>query len=87
MDNDWEDPRWVVVLEKAFEWKYLEADALRKDAARYRWLRRMDHFGEVDAMLDTTEYNTLDAAVDAAMSAQEPPDTASPPPPAAAPTD
>ena len=36
------------------------------DALRYRWLRRLDHFAVVEAILDTTEYSTLDAAVDAA---------------------
>lgn len=41
--------------------------ALERDAARYHFLRRFDHFAVVDAMLDTTQYNTLDAAVDAAI--------------------
>lgn len=51
----------------AFRIKEEECERLRKDAARYEWLRRFDHFRRVDDMLNTTEYNTLDAAVDAAM--------------------
>lgn len=39
-------------------------------AAKYEWLKRFDHFALVDAMLDTTEYNTLDAAVEAAMASE-----------------
>jgi hypothetical protein len=42
----------------------------QRDAARYRWLRRFDHFAQVDAMLDTTEYTTLDSAIDAAIAAE-----------------
>ena len=45
--------------------------AAQADAERYRWLRRFDHFGTVDAMLDTMEYNTLDAAVDAARAREK----------------
>lgn len=45
-----------------------EVEALRADAERYRWLRRMDHFAQVDAMLDGMEYHTLDAAIDATRS-------------------
>ena len=41
------------------------------DAESYRWLRKFRNFHVVDAMLDTTEFNTLDAAVAAAM-AREP---------------
>jgi len=60
----------------AFWWrKYLRAVAeggkaqssVERDAARYDWLRNFRNFAQVDAMLDTTAYNTLDAAVDAAM--------------------
>lgn len=40
------------------------------DAARYRWLRRFDHFAIVDSMLNTTEYNTLDTAIDAAIAGE-----------------
>ena len=47
-------------------WERL-AKSAEQAAKRYRWLRRLDHFAQVDAMLDTTEYNSLDAAVDAAM--------------------
>jgi hypothetical protein len=42
-------------------------EGAEKDGARYRFLRRFDHFSTVDAMLDTMDYHTLDAAVDAAM--------------------
>lgn len=37
------------------------------DAQRYCFLCRFDHLSSVNALLDTTEYNTLDAAVDAVM--------------------
>ncbi len=37
------------------------------DALRYNWLRRFDHFSAVNALLDTTQFNTLDAAVDHLM--------------------
>ena len=42
-------------------------DQSARDANRYRWLRRFDNFGSVNTILDTEQYNTLDAAVDAAM--------------------
>lgn len=40
---------------------------LQRDAERYDFLRRLDHFGTVDAMLNGMTYHSLDAAVDAAM--------------------
>jgi hypothetical protein len=42
-----------------------------KDAERYRWLRRFDHFSQVDGMLNLTEFATLDSAVDAAILASK----------------
>jgi hypothetical protein len=50
-----------------------EIERLRADAARYRWLRRFDHFALVDSLLDTTEHNTLDSAVDFAMANERTP--------------
>lgn len=41
---------------------------LMADASRYQWLRRFDHFAAADALLDTTRFDTLDAAVDHLMS-------------------
>lgn len=46
------------------------AEAAERDAERYRWLRRFDHFSTVDAMLNS-DYNTLDSAVDAAALAEK----------------
>lgn len=43
-----------------------------KDGERYRFLRRLDHLSAVNALLDGTDFNTLDAAVDHAMSAASP---------------
>ena len=42
-----------------------------RDAERYRWLRNFRNLSHVDAMLDTTDFNTLDAAVDAAIAAHK----------------
>lgn len=38
-----------------------------KDAARYRWLRRLDHFSHANTLLDVVGIDTLDAAIDAAI--------------------
>lgn len=50
-------------------WQRLSAEneELRKDAERYRWMKRFDRIARIDAMLSTMDYHTLDAAVDAAM--------------------
>ena len=68
--------RIAAVSYRALHLKFLalenELAAAQKDAERYRWLRRFDHFSQVDSMLDTTEYNTLDAAVDAAIGKVKP---------------
>lgn len=64
------DARWQAELaaqRKAKDEAAAKQAALELDAARYRWLRRFDHFAQVDEMLNSTEFNTLDAAVDAAM--------------------
>lgn len=70
------DAQIVVMCQAAYERgaaDRIDADAerikaLEADSERYRWLRRMDHFAAVDAMLNTTDYDTLDAAIDAARS-------------------
>jgi hypothetical protein len=43
-----------------------------KDAARYDFLRRFDRFALVHVLLDDERFNTLDAAVDHAMSLAQP---------------
>lgn len=51
--------------------KEKEAAINRRDAERYSFLRRFDNFATVDAMLNTTEYTTLDSAVDAIILLRE----------------
>jgi hypothetical protein len=45
----------------------IERDSLAKDAERYRALRNFGTFAHVDALLDTTEFNTVDSAIDHVM--------------------
>ena len=44
----------------------VEVDDLRLDAERYRFIRRFDRLSYVNELLSGTEFNTLDAAIDAA---------------------
>ena len=62
-----EKSRRMAILKDANQKLGAHAREKEKDAARYDFLRRFDHFACVDAMLDTTEYNTLDSAVDSAI--------------------
>lgn len=42
-------------------------DAADHDAHRYGWLRNLGNLAAVNALLDTTEINTLDDAIDYLM--------------------
>ena len=48
-----------------------EIDALRKDAARYRLVRRGQHWSVVDGIGNALRADELDAAIDAAIAAAE----------------
>ena len=48
-----------------------EIDALRKDAERYRLVRRGQHWSVVDGIGDALRADELDAAIDAAIAAAE----------------
>lgn len=48
-----------------------ERDALARDAARYRWLRRDVPYDECAAVFDKHSEDELDAAIDAAMGASD----------------
>jgi len=47
-----------------------EIERLRKDAERYRWLRRGQHWSVIDGIGDILSADALDAAIDAAIRAR-----------------
>lgn len=69
-DMDWTDVEMELGAtgrDDLAEWCSDEVAKLRKDAERYRLLRRGQHWSVIDGIGDTLRSDDLDAAIDAAM--------------------